>query len=709
MSDTPRSLEALAALYGVETSYYDIGGRLVTATPESLVTVLRLLGAPLQEAAGAPDAIDAFEREAAERLLEPVLVAWDGHLPGIDVRLPEKSAGLRIACRLQSESPEGPAGRRVEIDLATAPVVGGSHLDGVVRVVKRVEIPAELPPGYHRLTMDIGGRHAESRVISAPRRAPELGADRRGWGVFLPLYALHRRRSWGVGDFSDLRALAEWVGAQGGKAIGTLPLLATFLGKPLDYSPYAPASRLFWNEIFVDVEAVPELQVCAPARRLMEAPRFAADLRALREGTLVDYARGMRLKRRVLAELSRCLEPDGSPRGAALRRFVDTHPQAADYARFRAVGDRRRRSWQAWPRRLRAGALRAGDGDAQDERYHLYAQFVAAEQLEAARRAAAARGVDLYLDLPVGVHPSSYDVFRDRAVFVTGASAGAPPDGFFTRGQDWGFYPLHPQRLREEGYRHVADVLRHHLEAAGVLRIDHVMWLHRLFFVPPGLGAAGGVYVRYHPDELYAVLCLEAHLAGGVIVGEDLGTVPPVVREEMGRRSIHRLYVAEMETAPRPEAALNEVPARSVASLNTHDMPTFAAFWDGLDIQDRLDLGLLDASGAAHERAGRAALREALAAFLRGRGLLEGEATRETMLRGCLRYLAASPAALVLVNLEDLWLETRPQNVPGTGLDRPNWRRKCRLPMELFQELPEVVETLNAIARLRQPETERMS
>jgi len=320
-------------------------------------------------------------------------------------------------------------------------------------------------------------------------------------------------------------------------------------------------------------------------------------------------------------------------------------------------------------------------------------------QLSPSRRLAprTAEGGGLYLDLPLGVHPDGYDVWADRASFALDVAAGAPPDSFFTAGQNWGFAPLHAERIRENGYAYLRACLAHHLEAASTLRIDHVMSLHRLFWIPSGMETKDGVYVRYKAEEMYAVLTLASMRHRSMLVGEDLGLVPPPVRPAMRRHGVLGMHVVQYEL--RPDAANPLDPPRpdAVASLNTHDMPPFAAWLEGLDITDREDLGLLDTSQAAWDRGIRGAQRRALLTFLRRQGL-PAEDTLDSLLFFTLVHLRRQPAPLLLVNVEDLWLETSPQNVPGTALERPNWRRKLRYPLQRFRTGAEVMGRLRAVA-----------
>jgi 4-alpha-glucanotransferase len=679
-------LKELARLYGVEASYHDALGRYVEAGPESLLAVLRALGVPLESADGAATALEGRRRELEDRRMEPVLVAWDGRAPAARIRF-GSDAGL-VACRLDLE---GGARWAWDKEIASLPQAG---MDG-----RLLALPDNLPMGYHHLRVEHEGRSGEALVISAPMRA-FMGDGKPLWGVFLPLYALQTRESWGAGDFSDLERLAEWVSGLGGGVVATLPMLAQFLDEPFEPSPYAPASRLFWNELYLDPCRVPELDSCAEAKRLLESAELRREIADLRKEWLVDYGRLMALKRRVLEELARHFFLHASPdRRDAFEAFVASRPELKSYAAFRAVGERRGEPWQSWPERLRDGTLATPDWDEDDRRYHLWVQWITDEQVGAMANEARRRGPGLYLDLPLGVHGSSYDVWRYRDLFAEGMSAGAPPDTLFTGGQNWGFPPIHPERQRERGYDYLIESLRHHLRHAGLLRIDHVMQLYRLFWIPRGMDASAGVYVRYPVDELFAVLAVESHRHQAVVVGENLGTVPPEIGEAMDRHDVLGMYVVQYELQPGSQG-LRTPPERSAASLNTHDMPTFRAYWEARDVAILQELGFFDEGQAREERERRAALRRQIV-----EELPEEERSDERALAGVLRrlleILADSPARMVLVNLEDLWGETEPQNVPGTHTERPNWRRKARYTFEEFAAKPEVLDLLRRVDTIR--------
>jgi 4-alpha-glucanotransferase len=673
-----RLLADLAGLWGVQGSYRNVAGRRVQASPDALLAALSTLGAPVDGFDDVPAAIRERRETMARRLVDPVAVAWDGRLA---LRLP---AGIGGTVSVELESEDG-----TERSWKLQDVTRRRSRDGVA--IREVRLPGRLPVGYHRARVSAAGRHGEAIVVASPRLAPPTA---RGWGVFLPLYALHGHRSWGVGDAGELGRLVRWASDLGAGVVATTPLDAAFLDEPFEPGPYSPASRLFWNELFLDVEGIPDLDAAPEARAVLDACR--GDVRELRRQELVDHRRAMELKRRVLRALLAAFEETPSPRRDAFRSFVEAHPRLRDYALFRAALEKHRAPWASWPRTERDGAIHLGDVDREAYQYHLLAQWLVHEQLDGVHRDADRRGVALCLDLPLGCHPAGYDVWRERDRFALGATAGAPPDAFFSGGQDWGFPPPHPEGIREDGYRYLRECLRHVLSSARILRVDHIMAFHRLYWIPRGMDPRRGVYVRYRPEEMYAVLLLEAHRVGAPVVGEDLGTVPASVRRTMARHGIRRSFVLQTEinagngTAPPPPGV--------AASLNTHDMPTFATFREGGDIDLRVERGWLDPALAGGERERRAERLERVAAWLRQTGYLAG--SDDGLTAAALTAMATSDAGLVMVGLEDLWAETEPQNVPGTT-DGANWRRRTRYPLERFSRMSEVTDVLRSVDRAR--------
>ncbi len=542
----------------------------------------------------------------------------------------------------------------------------------------------------------------ESVAIDAGRAHPLFDDDdKRGWGLFAPAYALRDRRDLGVGDLSHLEALARWSRGLGAEVIATLPLTASFLDEPFEPSPYAPVSRRFWNELYLDGASAPEIEISETARALVASPGFQDEAARLRESERVDYAGAMKLKRGVLEALAKAFfEHPRESRMSTFRDFVDQHPRVEDYARFRAVMEHRREPWRRWPAAARDGVFDDADVDAPASRYHLYVQWLMHETVHRLGDPGKMDGARLCLDFPLGVHPDGYDLWRERELFADGVTVGAPPDEFFPGGQNWGFPPLHPERGRATGHRYLRECLRHHMRPASLLRIDHVMGLHRLFWIPQGFDARDGVYVRYPADELYALVCDESRRNRCAVVGEDLGTVPREVRPALARHGLDRAWVAQFEMTADANRPLPDPPVGAVASLNTHDTPTFAGFWSGRDIVERERLGLQGplASRAMRER--RAMQREALLSYLRRRAPIEGDEL-EAVMTGTLNVLAEGAAHLVLVNLDDLWFETEPQNIPGTHRQRANWRHRTRRTLEEMTTNRDLAEILRGVDRRR--------
>ncbi len=718
-------LAELAALWGVQTGYRDARSRWRESPPEVVRQVLEALGAGYGERLGAGSAaglggaraergmaraLALKKAELAGRLIEPVVVAWEGVLPPVaGPRGAQGPAGvgdgrpMRLTLLFEEGGEErweagrpGPRAGR-----------GGPRGD----VVHRCRVPF----GYHRLRVETASAEAEATVISAPRRcwAPPLppggaagGASPRQWGVFAPLYALRSERDWGAGDLADLEQLRDVVGAAGGRAVATLPLLATYLDRPFEPCPYSPVSRMFWSEFYLAVDRIPEWDEC-PAVRLIGGTGGVGDpVSPLRAEPLVQYREVMALKRRALEELCRhFFAHAGSRRREALASYLRSRPEALEYAAFRARVESLGEDWRSWPE-AETGAVmtpRPLSAMSEAERYHLFCQWQMDEQLahlagdsvvrSGGDESCAALGrPGLLLDLPVGVHAGGFDTWKWRDLFVDSMSTGAPPDAFFARGQDWASPPLHPQRIREQGHRYYARCLQEHMRHAGYLRVDHVMSLHRLFWVPAGREPADGAYVSYPAEELYAALCLESWRHNTVVVGEDLGTVPAGVRAAMRRHQVLGTWVFQSSLKPRAAFPVGAVPHHVVAALGTHDMFPFAGFLRGDDIGARVETGQLGQAGARREAEARRKLMVRLADSLQARRRAAGSAAPGdylsppaavlehaapgALLRNAVTYLWDSPAALVLVNIEDLLLETCPQNLPGTDSSRGNWRRK---------------------------------
>jgi 4-alpha-glucanotransferase len=544
--------------------------------------------------------------------------------------------------------------------------------------------------GYHRLHLALrtaeGERGGEQTLIVAPSRCPDPRAQlrgRRAFGLTANLYSVRSARNWGVGDATDLRTLVAFAGAAGAAFVGVNPLHA-LRNEGGEISPYSPVSRLFRNPLYIDVDAVPELADSAEARAAVAGRAFRRELARLQATTHVDYAAVMRLKSPVLellhAESAR--RPSGARR-RAYRAYVAAVGDALHrYAVFMAIDEQQRaagsstgasgrtscapptrRGSRPSPERTRPGWTTTGGCSSCS---------TSSSRPPPARRARTGCRWGLYQDLAIGTAPSSGDGWSFPDLFVTGASIGAPPDPLAPQGQNWGLPPLHPLRLAEQGYAYWTALVRGAVRHAGALRIDHVLGLFRQFWIPAGASGRDGAYVRVPTRDLLGVLALETARAGALVVGEDLGTVPPEVPPalEEWRVLSSKVFYFEREAGGGFKPA-RAYPALSLATANTHDLPTLAGYWLGRDVELRRALGLLPTARAERAaRADRARDREALVERLVDEGLLDAEAPPpdDVTLRAAVHaFLRRTPAWLVGLSLEDLVGEVEPVNVPGVG------------------------------------------
>ncbi|MGI9038948.1 MAG: 4-alpha-glucanotransferase [Gemmatimonadota bacterium] len=712
--ETTRAIINTAVQYGLEPAWVDTDGRRQVASPEVILAALARLGAPVESVADLDEAASSRRNEIWRRFCPPARAGAPGEATTVPLRIPAVKARGRLRWTLVSDRGRARVGEARVEELMLA---GGSSVDGERFEVRTLVLPPDLDIGYHTLRLAWGTADQRVHLVIAPTRAWRSGGIEGGWGLFHPLYGLRTARGEGVGDFRTLRQALEFTSARGGRVFGTTPLLASFDAPPVDPSPYAPASRLFWNDAYVDLEAAPgwaELRERAsggpggddPAEADRADPRVPWDALSLR-------------RRERLERLSERFFEAGGAREPDFVRWADARPAAGDYARFRAAREAWGPDWRAWPEPARSGRPPEDALDRRIIRRHLFAQWQADRQM---RHAVADAGAALYLDVPLGTSADGYDVWRHRALFVDGVSTGAPPDDFFRGGQDWGLPPLHPERIRENGYAYFGATLRHAMGPAGLVRIDHVMQLQRLYWVLPGGRPTDGVYVRYPAEELAAVLALESHRAECEVVGEDLGTVPPAVRELMDDRGLRRSWVFGFSPGEEPD-----VPPGAVATLETHDMVPLLGLRAGTDIAERVALGLLangdgdgdvDDSGVGGDDDGdrdEAGVlleerRRIFAALDERHGTTapesrEGEADGpDPLLAPLLAQVGRSPAGLVLVSLDDLAGVADPQNVPGTTHERPNWRRRLNRPLESLLG-PEAERALEALAAARPSDT----
>ncbi len=594
-------LRKLAESCGVTTSHVDGLGQEVRPCDEAILAALRALGIPIEESKDA--AATLADREARPPSLAPPCLAG------------ETETALSV--------PLGGAGRyrsQLHLEDGSEHVLEGSHT---------LTLP-HLPSGYHQVSVERGGERSNTHLLIAPVQRFGAPGTRRSLGLFAPLYAIAGEQDYGVGDFSGLAQLMQWASEQGVDFLGTLPLSAANYREDFQTSPYSPVSRLFWNEIYLDVAALAKQFPSEHLSELLEHPRIATERERLAELPLIDYKKTSELKSRLLYRIA---DAAWKKIPQALENFVTENQELHSYAAFRATMEITGTTYHHWPEAQRLGNLGGATYDEDDYRYHVFVQWAAEQQLTALSDIAC----ELYLDLSVGAGGASYDVWRHQHSFVSGIDVGAPPDALFRGGQNWALPPLHPQRARQNGHEYFTECVRANMRHAGMLRIDHVMGLHRLYWVPSELGATEGLYVRYPAEELYAILRIEAGRNQCALVGEDLGTVPDSVRPAMSNAGMHRLFVGQFSIQEGGHGpSLAPAPEDAVASLNTHDTPTFAGWFEAADMPGN----------------------------------------PEHLMKRWTESLATGPASAVVVTLEDLWLEVLPQNQPGTGAEEPNWRRR---------------------------------
>ncbi len=610
-------------------------------------------------------------------ILAPASVIRGGDDLGFVVSLPATSWAERLSWTIAHE--DGSVGRGT-VELRDAPVVDSFERAGTLIDRRRIPLPP-TPLGYHRIAIDAGiYGTADGALIVVPPTVYSASLDR-VWGIAVQLYTLRSKRNWGIGDFTDLRAFVELAGAAGATYVGLNPLHAPHRNDPDAASPYAPTSRRFLNWLYIDVDALPEAADAA-IREAIEGTALREQLAVLRESSIVDYPGVARVKDQLLR---RCFDVAlAAPRLADdFAAFITAGGVALErFAIFETLIERLGRDVGAWPASFRdpqsADVKAFANAERREITYAQYLQFHAARQLDAAAETARHHGVELYRDLAVGVDANGADAWIDPHAYVPSVSVGAPPDMLNPDGQDWGLPPLDPNGLARNGYRTFAELIRANMHAAGALRIDHVMSLARLFWSPRGQSATAGTYVHYPFEDLLGVLALESERARCSVIGEDLGTVPIGFRERMADAGVFSYRILFFERQYDGEFIPAEFyPALSLAATGTHDLATFAAWLGGADIDLRASLGVGDPHRVPEEHAARTADRERLLRTLRHFGeLSDDQDDTGSVLVAAHRFLARSPARIVMMQIDDAIGEVLPVNVPGTSDQYPNWRRK---------------------------------
>ena len=702
-------------LWGINPEFWDIWGQNHVTSNHVKRALLESLGVEAAAAEGLERALEQRSRKEWMRLAPPCLVTDAGKPPEFFLNVPEELAGAAAAVEVRFE--DGTA-QAFDIALGQVPEAGAAAFDGLRRVRKVVRLPVEAPQGYHDVTVALGAESAGMRLIVAPGKAyqhPRLAGAGRAAGVAIALYGLRSARNWGCGDFTDLRAVTDWVAEDlGAGFIALNPLHAIHNRRPFNTSPYLPDCMFYQNFLYLDVEAVEDFAPSPRAARLRASEACAAEIAALRHSDFVEYERVAALKLRFLKLLFvgflRREYRRGTQRAREFRAFVEREAELLEgFAIYCALDEYLHRRnpdmwmWTQWPEEYRDPDSPATRAFARQHwravLFYQYVQWQIDLQLAAAQEYTQRRGlaIGLYHDLALATDRFGGDLWAHRPFYARGCRVGSPPDDFSPKGQDWGFPPPCSERHREDGYRLFAESIRKNCRHGGALRIDHVMRFFRLYWIPEAGDAAHGAYVRDRWEDLIRILALESVRNRVVVVGEDLGTVEPLVRETLAKFGVlsYRLFYFE-KNAAGDFKSFAEYPTQALVSSTTHDLPTIAGFWVNEDIEARRRAGTFgDDRQYRAALTARAAEKQKMLDLLHGLGLLPRSFPREAAqvpdLTGDLHYavigfLALTPAQLLAVNQEDLTKETAQQNLPGTTWQYPNWSRKMRFTVEQLRE-----------------------
>ena len=722
------ALDQLASQHGIALEYHDIWGKVHRASAATLGSLLAAMGVPAADEAQAQSEHAAEQARRWRRVLPAAWVARADRFPAkLVLNLPDSLETGTLAWRLIEESGAEHCGAFLPGSLRP---VDSARMEGAVYTAREFVLPPAPGPGYHRFSILRQGKTlSETLLVVAPSacyRPPALEGGARIWGIAAQLYAVRSERNWGIGDYTDLCVMVEQCGERGGDIVGVNPLHALFSHNAAHASPYSPSSRLFRNWLYLDVEACADFRECKVARALVGSAAFQRRLKALRQSELVDYAGVTGAKSPVLELLyahfrARHLAAS-TQRAREFREFQRASGEALRrHALFEALQEWFHRAdpsvwgWPSWPEPYRdpqSAAVKDFAAERVDRvEFFVYLQWLADLQLGAAGRRAVELelGVGLYQDLALSVDRGGAEAWANRDLYALAASAGAPPDEFNLKGQEWGLPPIVADRLREAAYAPFIATLGANMRHSGALRIDHVMGLARLFWVPLGGKPQDGAYVHYPFADLLGILALESQRNRCLVIGEDLGTVPEELRRDLaaaGVLSYRLLYFERRDDGEfKPPA---EFPAQALVAVSTHDLPTLAGWWEGRDLVLRTALRLFPSEAVRDAQiVARAQDRARLLAALQRGGLLPAGATSDPasmpqmtpeLARALHLHVARSPAQVLVVQLEDIAGARDQANLPGTIHEHPNWRRRPTLTLERLPDDHQFAELARALA-----------
>ena len=707
---TSSVIETLVDLRGIESNYVDAWGKPVEVSESSKAKLLSALGYSVTEPEKLEQQLTSEFQENWLSPLNPVQVNRSSDNIVIALRLPIELVNDDFVFDINTEQGDTLTQTCVPSE---GELINVAHIDDVEFQEYIIDINHDLPLGYHSLVLKAhdGDELATMRLIIAPTscyKPDSIAQGKKVWGLSVQLYCLRSENNWGVGDFSDLAYLLEQAGRQGAQFVGLNPIHALYPANPDSCSPYSPSSRRWINFIYLDVTKL-EGYDQSDVQAIVEHPEFAATLNHVRDIEYVDYEAVTRLKLKVLNAIyeyqySKYLSKN-SKVGKAFKAFVAEGGESLEMiATYDAIQEELAETgkaswgWPVFPADLneynKPAVAKFKKKHSKRVKFYMFLQWQAAQQLEAANQTARDAGMDIgiYRDLAVGVSEGSAEIWGNRDLYVTEANVGAPPDVLGPLGQDWGLPPMDPQVLYQQAYQPIIDLFSSNMSSSGALRIDHVMALLRLWWVPKGDKPNQGGYVYYPVDDLLAILALESHRHKSMVIGEDLGTVPDEIRDKLAQNGVHSYRVFFFEQAEDGGFfSPSHYPEQSMSTLTTHDMPTLTGYWHCFDLELGKELGLYPSDEILAELyKSRHDNKQQILNSLHGHQSIPEWTPHDVthmgmhkeLNHGMQYHMAKGSSALLSLQLED-WLEMdKPVNIPGTSSEYPNWKRKLTKNLE---------------------------
>ena len=740
MNEHRQLIAELSEIAGLVPEYFDIFGMRHVLSDESRAAILSSMGMHVGTAGEVSREIEKKKMRQWHDLLDPVTIISVHaqpyrlalHLPMPEGR--EQTTEIKLTVEDEQGSMENIDFRAGTLQIAEEQTIGGRRF---------VRIMLPLPPkemGYYRVSaacrhqdpvLDKVVRSLEgsARLIITPDSCymPEQLQTGKTWGLAVNLYALRSERNWGVGDLGDLRRLVAWLSGLNAGLVGINPLHAIRNTSPFGISPYSPVSRLYRNHIYIDMEAVAETSGIRQSAPIPET------IEVLRKGGRIDYEGVAEVKQDVLEQGFELFYRDQylkqSPRGRAFREYLAAEGAPLEkHALFLALSEyllneHKAAAWPEWPEEYRSPESAAVETFRRNNHkrilFFAYLQWLIETQMAEVSAAASAADmpVGLYGDLAIGAVDSGSDGWMYQDVLAEQATVGAPPDDFNANGQDWGFPPMIPDKLRESGYDLFIRTIRKNMQHMGALRIDHAPGLFRLFWIPKGMGAADGAYVRCNQEDLLRIIALESVRNRTLVIGEDLGTITDEMRRTLQHFGIlsYRLFYFERNYPDPAFLPPERYPAMALSAITTHDLPTVYGYWSGRDLDVKKQIGIIsDEAQYARQKSDRERDRKLILQALQARDILPGPlsvdpsripAMTPELCRAIYRYLSVSPSKLVLVSLDDIVAAMDQQNLPGTVSEYPNWMQKIPLLLEemmadpRWQDLADMFRTTRVMDR----------